>query len=108
MGDQQMVSTERATGILEAWERRDLADLAGELDRARRAYAANRAVSFEEQERLELLDGIAGQMRREIRHLAHPGDPGAGVETCFRLLEHLAASGRRPAIQSEKLFFCLY
>ena len=53
MGDQQMNSTGRARGILDAWERRDLAGIEAELALAERAPQTDVA-SCEEQERLEL------------------------------------------------------
>jgi hypothetical protein len=51
----------------------------------------------EEQERMDLLDGIAQQMRQDL--------PPDQSEVCFRLLEHLALSGNHPAIRSRKLAF---
>lgn len=75
-----------AKGILNTWERGDLAGLEAALHSAQRA-AAGQALSTEEEERLQLLEGIAGQMRREMAHggIAQP-------ETYRRLLRHLAAN----------------
>ena len=107
MGGQTMASAERAAGLLEAWERHDLRGLEAELDRTERACRESRSSSYEEQERLELLDGIAGRIRREMPSLIETDDRHVGRAACFRLLEHLVVSGRR-AIRVEKLSFCLY
>jgi hypothetical protein len=93
-------SAKRAADILEFWKRLDLCGLEAELDRTRRACTASTAASFEEQERMELLGGIAGQIQDGIRNLDGPGE---SAETCFRLLEHLAASGKCSVIRFETL-----
>jgi len=49
---------------------------------------------------MELLGGIAGQIQDGIRNLDGPGE---SAETCFRLLEHLAASGKCSVIRFETL-----
>ena len=107
MGGQTMESAERAARLLQAWERRDLSGLEAELDRTERACRESCSSSYEEQERLELLDGIAGRIRQEMPALIETGDSHVGRAACFRLLAHLAANGRR-AIRVEKLSFCLY
>ena len=87
-------SAARARAILAAWQQRDLTRLEAELSLV---PACNEIhdMSFEEQERMELLHDVASQ-------LCHAGDPG---EVCQRLLEHLARTGEHPAIRSEKLSF---
>ena len=74
-----------AKGILASWEQGDLTGLDAALHAAERA-AADKARNAEEEERLELLEGIARQMRREMAQ----GDI-AQPETYRRLLRHLAA-----------------
>jgi hypothetical protein len=98
-------SAERAGDILASWKRQDLCDLRAELDRTRRACSAMTVSSFEEQERLDLLDGIAGQIQEDLRNRGGLGDT---AETCFRLLEHLATSGKYSAIRSETLSVSRY
>ena len=84
-----------ARNILDVLERKDLAGLTAELDLPNRP-----AGDSEEQERMDLLHGIAEQMRLNLR--------GDQPEVCFRLLEHLALSGSHPAIRPRKLalFLC--
>ena len=84
-------STARARNILNAWQQKDLDSLKAELD-----VTSEPSRSSEEEERMDLLDGIAEQMRQNLR-----GDH----EVCFRLLEHLAHSGGHPAIRPRKLAF---
>jgi hypothetical protein len=93
-------SAARARGILAAWERRDQAGLEVELS-LMQAGTAIRDMSFEEQERMELLSGVATQVR-------HAGIPSGASDVCLRLLEHLAMTGEHPAIRSEKLSFFPY
>jgi len=93
-------SAAHARGILAAWERRDQPSLEVELS-LMQASTAIRDMSFEEQERMELLHGVAKQIR-------HTGDPSAASDVCRRLLEHLAMTGERSAIRSEKLSFFPY
>jgi hypothetical protein len=85
-------SADRARNILEAWQQRDLDGLKAQL-----TIAYNPSDNLEEQERMDLLDGIAQQIRKDL--------PEAQSEVCFRLLEHLAVSGNHPAIRSRKLAF---
>ena len=80
-----MDSEARARGILATWERGDLAGLDAALNSAE-GLAADQTQSGEEEERLELLEGIARQMRREMAQ----GDI-AQPEIYRRLLRHLAA-----------------
>jgi hypothetical protein len=61
--------------------------------------------SSEEQERMELLDGIARQMQQDLPALLPAANRGDQPEVCFRLLEHLALSGHHPAIRPRKLAF---
>jgi hypothetical protein len=86
-------SAGRARNILDAWQRKDLDGLKAELN-----LPNSPSDNSEEQERMDLLHGIAQQMRQ---------DPSSGdqPEVCFRLLEHLAQSGSHPAIRSRKLAF---
>jgi hypothetical protein len=94
MDQQRMDAEARAKGILATWDRGDLAGLDAALHSAERLAAADNALSAEEEERLELLEGIARQMRREMAqgNIAQP-------DTYRRLLRHLAA------IPAEKPFF---
>ena len=85
-------SADRARNILDAWQQRDLDGL-----RAQLTLAFNPSDNLEEQERMDLLDGIAQQIRKDL--------PEDQSEVCFRLLEHLAVSGNHPAIRSRKLAF---
>ncbi len=97
-----MNSARRAQRILAVWEQEDFAGLQAELHRAQLDCAAATYARAEEQERLELLDGIAGQIQRELASM--PQGTGAGpAASCFRLLEHLAASRPQPVTRSEKL-----
>jgi len=88
-------SAGRARSILDALQRKDLDGLRAELD-----VTHSPSVNSEEQERMDLLHGIAEQMRQNLR--------GDQPEVCFRLLEHLALSGSHPAIRPRKpaLFLC--
>jgi hypothetical protein len=92
MYTQWIDSAGRARTILDAWQRKDLDGL-----RAQLTLPYNPSDNPEEQERMDLLDGIAQQMRQHL--------PGDQSEVCFRLLEHLALSGNHPAIRSRKLAF---
>ena len=86
-------SAGRARNILDAWQRKDLDGLQAQLILPTGFTPAG----AEEQERMDLLDGIAHQMRLDL--------PDSQSEVCFRLLEHLAVSGNHPAIRSRKLAF---
>jgi hypothetical protein len=92
MYTQWIDSAGRARNILDACQRRDLDGL-----RAQLTLPYNPSDNPEEQERMDLLDGIAQQMRQDL--------PGDQSEVCFRLLAHLAISGNHPAIRSRKLAF---
>jgi len=98
MYDHQMDSATRARRILEIWDQQDPGSLAAELDHIERACAMAPGASSGEQERAELLEAIAGQMRQGL----------GGADVCRRLLEHLATSGAQRPIQSEKLSFFPY
>ncbi len=94
MIDQQQMDAEtRARGILATWEQGDLAGLSAALHSAECVSGSGSGVSVEEEERLELLEGVARQMRRDLAH----GDI-AQPDTYRRLLRHLAA------IPTAKLF----
>ena len=80
----------RAKGILATWDRGDLAGLDAALHSAERVAAAGSGLSADEQERLELLEGIARQMRSDMQP-GRMGIPDAQAETYRRLLRHLAA-----------------
>ncbi len=80
-----MDSEARARGILATWDQGDLAGLDAALHSAERV-TADKTQSVEEEERLELLEGIARQMRSEMAQ----GDI-ARPEVYRRLLRHLAA-----------------
>jgi hypothetical protein len=86
-------SAERARNILDAWQRKDLDGLRAQLGLSTGLTPGD----AEEQERMDLLHGIAQQMRQDL--------PGDQSEVCFRLLAHLAISGNHPAIRSRKLAF---
>jgi hypothetical protein len=105
MDDQQTTSTGRARRILEAWERMDLSGIETELALAERDMAQTSHGSFEEQERLDLLDGIARQMRQDFSRLPGVAEAGERTAICFRLLQHLASTGEDIPIRSEKLSF---
>lgn len=81
----------RADGILAAWERKDLDRLEDELSQA---HATGSTGDPGEQERMELLGCIAGQMRQELPHMRSAGEPSERAEACLRLLQHLAANRR--------------
>ena len=97
MYDHQMDSATRARRILEIWDQQDPGSLAAELGNIEQACCIP-GVSAGEQERTELLEAIAGQMRQGL----------GGADVCRRLLEHLAASAAQRPIQSEKLSFFPY
>jgi|SRR5579859_508708 len=105
MNDQQTNSTERARRILDAWERMDLTEIEAELALAERDGAQAHSASSEEQERLDLLEGIAGQLRQDFSRLPRVPEAGERTALCFRLLQHLAATGEDIPIRSEKLSF---
>jgi len=105
MSDQQLNSTARARRILDAWERMDLRGIAAELALAERDGARTGIASCEEQERLDLLGAIAGQMRQDLSPLPGVADAGERTAVGFRLLQHLAATGEHVPIRSEKLSF---
>jgi hypothetical protein len=98
-----MSAATRAQRILNVWEQEDLPGLQAELYLAQQACADAAGARAEEQERLELLEGIAGQMQRDLVRLPLGSRAGRRAATCFRLLEHLAASRPQTASQSEKL-----
>ena len=86
-----MVSSERrARSILEAWERRDLGSLKAELKLAGYDCAEAEPATSREQERMELLGVIAWRVLQALPNLRDAGDPDPALETCFRLLDHLA------------------
>ena len=103
MPNHQMDSAERARGILASWERRDLTSLDTLLSRTLGGPVEFGPITTEEQERMELLGGIATQMRSEIKHLRFTEDPGEHAQVCFRLLRHLAESSASPAVRSAKV-----
>ncbi len=100
MLDRQRNSARRAQSVLDAWGQGDLGGLDAELLGIERATAIE--TRAEEHERLDLLDGVAAQMRE---YLAGASCGAERAETCVRLLEHLATSGQHEAIRSEKLSF---
>ena len=101
MHDSQLNSARRAQRILDAWEHQDLPGLQAELRFAQRACATISRACTEEQERLELLDGIAARMEQDlVRTRLGNGD---SASTCFRLLMHLATNRPYVAIRSERL-----
>ncbi len=82
-------STRRARRILDAWEREDTPAFQAQLRLAQRADAV--PACAEEEERLDLLHGIAAQLEQDLVR-REPGNAGSErVATCFRLLAHLAA-----------------
>ena len=93
---QEMDSTTRARRILDTCDRLDLGGLASELGRAEGAYATATGASSGEQERMELLEAIAVQMRQALARLPLENGSGDCAVTCLRLLEHLATSGAEP------------
>ena len=83
-----------ARNILDAWQRKDLDGLKAGLNLSSNLPGDN----AEEQERMDLLQGIANQIKQGL-----PGQSLTGV--CIRLLEHLALSGSHPEIRPRKLAF---
>lgn len=98
MHDTQLRSTQQARRILDAWEHENVPGLQAELRFAQQCNAA--CGGTEEEERLDLLNGIAAQMERDLARAGFT--QGDSAATCFRLLAHLATS-RPVAIRSEKL-----
>lgn len=98
MYDHQMDSATWARRILEIWDQQGPGDLEAELGHLQQACATAPGASSGEQERTELLEAIAGQMRQGL----------GGADVCRRLLEHLATGGAQRPIQSEKLSFFPY
>lgn len=98
-----MNSADRAQRLLAVWEQEDLPGLQAELVLAQQACAAATGARAEEQERLDLLEGIAGQMQQDLVRLPLGTAAGSRAATCFRLLEHLAARHPQRVSQSEKL-----
>ena len=90
-------SAGRARNILNAWQRKDLDGLKAELDLSGDLVACDNS---EEQERMDLLRGIAQQIQQDLSGLSLVEN-----QACFRLLSHLALSGGHPAIRSRKLAF---
>jgi|SRR5579871_1948031 len=86
-------ATASARRILDAWAREDMTGFRAELRAAQRPH---NALATEENERLELLNGVAAQMERDLSGMEY----GEGAALCFRLLGHLAAA-RPTAIRSE-------
>src|SRR5438552_12668261 len=107
--DQHWMDAEaRARGILAMWDQGDLAALDAALRSAERVAAEGNGLSAEEEERLELLDGIVGHLRRDMAHTGSAGIPDTKAETYRRLLRHLAGGGYGPAIPPEKPSFFPY
>ena len=94
-------SAERARHILDAWERRDLTGLEAELSVSPGESLPGH--SSEEQERMDLLDGITQKLQQDLPYLSLKSGFSEPTEVCFRLLAHLAFSGNHPAIRSKKL-----
>jgi len=90
-------STQQAQRILDAWEHENMPGLRAELHFAQRSGAATACA--EEEERLDLLHGIAAQMERDLAGMSF--GHGERAATCFRLLAHLATT-RPVAIRSGK------
>lgn len=105
MSDHQTTSIGRARRILDAWERMDLPEIEAELALAECDGARAGSAGSEEQERLDLLGGIAGQLRRDFSRLPRVAEAGERTALCFRLLQHLAETGEHAPIRSEKLSF---
>ncbi len=99
-------STRRARRILDAWEREDRTAFQAELRLAQCAEAV--PACAEEEERLDLLDGIAAQLEQDLV-LRQPGNAGSErVATCFRLLAHLATERPQAANRFETLSYFPY
>src|SRR5258708_13567325 len=108
MGNQQKNSTGRARRILDAWERMDLPGIEAEVALAALDGSEAQSAGCEEQERLDLLGGIAVQLRQDFSRLPRLADAGERTALCFRLLQHLAETGEHAPIRSEKLSFFPY
>ena len=89
-----------AQRILDAWEQEDMPGLRAELSYAQRPCFA---ASPEEEERLELLDGIAAQVEQDLAGSELGNIASVRTATCVRLLEHLATSSPHAAIRSGEL-----
>ncbi|HXI40125.1 MAG TPA: hypothetical protein VNH83_09105 [Bryobacteraceae bacterium] len=105
MNDRHTNSTERARRILDAWERMELSEIQAELVLAESDGARTGDTSSEEHERLDLLGGIAGQLRQDFSRVPRVAEAGERTALCFRLLQHLAETGEHASIRSEKLSF---
>jgi hypothetical protein len=105
MGNHQVNSAGRARRILDAWERMDLPGIQAELALTECDGAQTGNASCEEQERLDLLSAIVRQVRQDFSRLPGLADAGECTAVCFRLLQHLAATGEQDPIRSEKLSF---
>jgi hypothetical protein len=79
---QALSSTDQAQTILRAFSRGELNLLRSELEQTTRVHC--QSADEAEQERWELLVGIAGQL--------HSADCKADEETCWSLLRHLAGT----------------
>ena len=79
-----------AGSLLRAWVQSDLAALETELDKSSRIFLSSALLNNEaEEERLELLQSVAGWMRACPNLLAaNSEDPG--LDLCVDLLVHLA------------------
>jgi hypothetical protein len=83
-------SARQATSILQAWENGDAYRLNAALDRA---LAPPPAAGFSsaELERTELLQALAGAMRKNFAAARPQPDNGEQMEVCIGLLQHLVA-----------------
>jgi hypothetical protein len=97
-------AAKRAGALLEAWEREDLRAFEAQLSRIRLEFAGRNPINNHEDERMELLDGIARQMRQDLLVAGTGTNVDQNAALCFRMLRHIAGQTHPPAIRSGRLF----
>lgn len=94
-------ASRRARRLLDTWNREDVPGFQWELRLAQRGGAI--PACAEEEERLDLLEGIAAQLEQDLVRRQPGPARSERVATCFRLLAHLAAERPQAANRSETL-----
>jgi len=102
MSDSYWNAALQAQRILEAWEQRDLAEFQAELRFAQQPFHTVHPSGADEEERRELLEGIASQLEQDLLHSGSGSRVAGRSDTCLRLLTHLAERPRQ-ATRSGKL-----
>jgi hypothetical protein len=82
-------STQLARSILKAWSVGDDSLLRSELDGTDTCCLADQPSDSLEQERRELLDGVAAELRRNLGGKRQGCGDHADVQVCLDLLRHL-------------------